>query len=168
MQLKRCRAWISPADAVPASRRAGLTLVDMTMTVLIIGILAAVAAPKFVSSLQFQQSRSAADRIAQDLELARQTARHRSASQSVQFNSATSTYTLLGVAALNRRPGDYSIDLSGRPFYATNMTADFGGDAEIIFDGFGQPDSGGDVFIAVGSRQWKISVDAETGRVTIQ
>ncbi|MDA1014318.1 MAG: GspH/FimT family pseudopilin [Planctomycetota bacterium] len=168
MKLNKRRVFHQVADVSVASKRIGLTLVDITVTVLIVGILAAVTAPKFVSSVQFRQSRSAADRIARDLDLARQTARHRSASQAVQFNAAASTYTLPGVAALNRRPGDYSIDVSARPFNSTIVSVDLGGDSEIIFNGYGQPDSGGDIVVAVGSRQWTISVDPTSGMVTVQ
>jgi len=46
------------------------------------------------------------------------------------------------------------------------QSADFDGDAEIIFDAYGNPDSGGTLVIGAGERQITLSVDAETGRVS--
>jgi len=44
------------------------------------------------------------------------------------------------------------------------VSASFGGDATLIYDGFGKPDSGGQVVIAVGAYQKTILVDAGTGQ----
>lgn len=154
-------------DSNGRTRRLGFTMIELVTTILIIGILAAAAGPTFFDSLSCQQSSAAAQRVADDIQLARQSARRQSATQSIQFNNSASTYSLAGVAALDLRPGDYTVDMSARPFYVTGFTADFGGDSKIVFDGYGQPDSGGTVVITVGSKQWTVSVDATSGEVSV-
>ena len=56
--------------------------------------------------------------------------------------------------------------LSEDPYGASMVSADFGGDADIIFDVFGVPDSGGSVVIQVGNHVRTVTVDAVTGRAT--
>lgn len=64
----------------------GVTLVELTMVVLIIDILAMVAAPRHIGSLAHFRVEAAARRIAADLEWARQTARTTGVNQTVTFD----------------------------------------------------------------------------------
>ncbi len=150
------------------SVRGGFTLVEMSIVVLIVGIFAALAVPKFVGSLCFHRVRAAAERIQADLELARHQARMTGSSQTVEFDVADSSYTIPGLAPLEPGNSDYSVQLQDSLYGVTIVSADFGGLTDVEYDGFGMPTSGGSVVIQCSSYQRTVLVDGETGRASIQ
>jgi hypothetical protein len=58
----------------------------------------------------------------------------------------------------------FEIRVGDEPYRARIVSASFGGDATLVYDGFGKPDSGGQVVIAVGAYQKTIQVDSGTGQ----
>ena len=62
----------------------------------------------------------------------------------------------------------YTVKLAETPYSARITSASFGGDSDLVFNGFGIPDSGGTVVIRVGSYTKTITTEANTGKVTIQ
>ena len=104
------------------------------------------------------RGKAAARRIAADLAYVRRQARFTSSSKAIAFDIATHQYS----------GSIEAVALGEDPYGATILSVDFGGDAEIVFDGFGNPDSGGTVLIQVGTRQKTIAVDGDSGRVTVQ
>ncbi|MFQ5730798.1 MAG: Tfp pilus assembly protein FimT/FimU [Planctomycetaceae bacterium] len=151
----------SPSNTV----RAGLTLVDMVISVLIVGIMAAVAVPRSIDTLHRYRANAAAERVLVDLELARKDAMSASAARTVRFSSTS--YTLSAMSDLDRSRAVYAVDLAEPPYRSAVAAAALAGDKIIIFDGYGRPDSGGRVVIVSGGRQATVSVDAETGRASI-
>ena len=47
-------------------------------------------------------------------------------------------------------------------------SVDFGGDADLVFNGFGVPDSSGFVQVVVGTELRRVDVDVSSGKATIQ
>ena len=122
-------------DPRSAACRSAFSIVELTIVVMIIGVLAAVAVPTFFDSLLFHQVESAAHRMKSDLELARQTARLTSTTQSLSFTGPA--YVLSsGISSLDNPLDDYVVDLSAAPFYLERVTADFSGDNAVSFDGY--------------------------------
>jgi len=148
------------------SRRPALALVDLVVTVLLMGVFAAVVAPRFSGTLQHHRATSAARRICADLRLARNSAIASSAPRRVDFNVAQSRYTLVGVPSLDRPGTDYALQLSGGTYDAAIISASLGGDASLVFDIHGQPDSGGTIVVGSGSLQATVTVNAATGEAT--
>ncbi len=124
----------------------------------LLAIVGSIAMPRYTASLTRHRAEGAARRVAADLAYARRQARFTSSSKTITFDLATHKYSgSLTVVALGEDP-----------YGAIIVSADFGGDAEIVFDGFGKPASGGTVVIQVGDRLKTITLDGDSGMVTIQ
>lgn len=139
----------------------------MVIVVLIVSVLAAVAAPKFADTLHRTRAESAAKRIKADLGLARQNAISRTSTQTVQFTPATDDYTLPGMADLDHSSQTYSVDLAAAPYNVVLVSATLGGDSDVQFDQYGQPDSGGTITVESGAFKKTVTVDPDTGQASI-
>jgi prepilin-type N-terminal cleavage/methylation domain-containing protein len=144
----------------------GFTLVELVIVVLIIGILTGVAAPKFVGSLKRARADAAALRVKADLNLARQTAMSRSATQSVQFTANSAVYTLPGIADPDHPATTYSVNLADASYGAVVTAASFGAGTILQFDRYGQPVNAGSVTISAGGFTKTVTVDATNGVVS--
>lgn len=151
----------------PTGCRRGITLVDTVITVMIIGILAAVATPKFVDAMLYHRAVAAARRVKADLEWSRRQAISGSSAVSVQFDSATERYAIPALPDLDRPGQSYLVDLTSCPYSAEIVSASCGGDEELIFDRYGSPDSGGTITVQAGKYSHTVTVAADTGKVTI-
>ena len=148
--------------------RLNLGVIRVITVTAIIGVLAAVALPRFAGAMANHRLEVAATRIVADLSLVQRQARTASASQTIRFELGDDNRYHLPTAEDIDHPGSvYTVELSEEPYQATLRSADFGGDTEIIFDGYGIPDSGGSVVIQVADQLKIITVDAETGRATV-
>lgn len=155
-------------------RRDGFTLIDVVITVLIIGIISAVAAPKFSEAIVRYRADASAKRVAADLALARRKAISDGKSRSVTFNVGANTYDLPGVEEINKSGRPYSVDLTNTGYPASLVSADFDGDPNVTFNLYGQPlaagsplGADGTVVIASGSEQRTVTVNAVTGKANI-
>jgi Tfp pilus assembly protein FimT len=72
-------------------QRQGFTLADLMITVLILGILSAVTAPKMMNTMGRLQVEAAAKHVAADLRYARQLAKVHGTNQSVTFTPASNS-----------------------------------------------------------------------------
>ena len=150
----------------PCSKR-GVTLVDVTLTVAILGILASVAVPKFTDSLDRCRAQTAAAQIQADLTLARQLAMAKSGTLNVQFTSASNHYTLEGVDHPQRVGQVYTVELDDSPYRVNLVSADLGGDERVVFNAFGLPDSGGTITVQSGRWNQTVTIDPDTGKASL-
>ncbi len=111
--------------------------------------LSAIAVPRYAVSLARYRVDAAAKHVKAELSLARKTAKITGASLTVDVS-------------------DYQAILSESPYRALIVSAQFDGDDEIVFDGYGVPDSGGTVTVQVGVMQRTVVTDADTGRTAVQ
>lgn len=165
---RRSASGLRPGTGrLPFAGRPGVTLPELMTVVAVIGIFAAIAVPRYAESLARYRADSAARRVAADLEYARTAARSSSASRSVVFNTGAHSYSIGSVTALFRRPGAYQVVLTEEPYRSTLVSADFGGDATVVFNGFGVPDTAGTVVVRCGTTTKTITMEALTGKTTI-
>ena len=159
----------SPRSTKRDPRRcfAAFSLVELAVVVALITILAGIAVPRYGQFLGRRQIDSAATRIMADIRLTQQYARNRSQSQTIRFQPTQEKYLLLGMLDINDGAKVQAIPLNEPPFEVNIVSANLGGDGDLVFDGFGRPDSGGSITIANGGFQAVITVDALTGEATV-
>lgn len=145
----------------------GFSLLDLIVVIAILGIVARVALPRLSNTYARNRLDAAARRIVSDLALAQQRARQLSTPQNVQFDSGSSAYVLDGMSDPAHPASAYKIALDAAPYEVALAQVDFGGDEKLVFDGFGVPDSGGDVYLRLGGQLRQVTLAATTGRATI-
>ncbi len=149
-----------------ATARRAFTLVEVALVVVIAGLLAAVAVPRYAQSLTRYSANAAAQRVIADLELARQRAAATSKTVDVVFDPAADTYAFTNLDHPDHPGTPYTVDLSADPYGADLRTADFAGRAYFKFSGYGRPDAGGTLTLGVGTHAFTIALDPDTGQAT--
>ncbi|MDP6543810.1 MAG: prepilin-type N-terminal cleavage/methylation domain-containing protein [Phycisphaerae bacterium] len=149
-------------------RCGGFSLLELVVVLVIMAILAAIVTPRYGQAIARYRVAAVAKKVAADLTFARKRARISSSSQAVNFNVAENAYQLPGVTDSKTAASDYSVTLSSSRYKARIVSADFDGDADVTFDGYGVPDSGGTVVVAVGDYSKTILLDADSGKAEVQ
>lgn len=144
------------------------SLVEAVFVTAIIGIISAIALPRYAGFVATQQTEAAARRVLADLTYAQRQARLTSSPKRVVFYAGTGNYELPDMASIERKGKTYSVDLTSDPYRATILTANFGGDGAVIFDGYGSPDTSGSVIISVGKYRQTVTVDGGLNRPRIE
>lgn len=147
----------------PCRTRTAFTLFEVVVVVAIMGMLAAVAIPRYANSIARRRVELAAARIVEDLALARTQAMATSASCTVTLFGGTERVRIAGMKPLDPGGSVYLTELSLSPYQVNLRDIDFGGDNNVIFNGFGVPDSGGSARVLVGKFARTITLDPQTG-----
>ena len=136
----------------------GMTLVEVILVMLIVGILAAVLIPKFDFATSLKTSvDGAAYMIASDIRYAQEFAMANRVSKTVTFTNGSSVYTF--------NPASTGMDPSGRLPSGVTISGNF----TITFNSLGEPTAGGggSVTVSGGGQTKTISVLNYTGKVNI-
>jgi prepilin-type N-terminal cleavage/methylation domain-containing protein len=147
--------------------RPGFSLVELIVVMAILVLMAGVAVPRFAGTLARRRVEFAAARVVSDLRLAQREARLASQLGTASFDVAADTYSLLSVTDLDH-PTEYKVRLADQPYEVNLISVDLGGDAQIQYDGYGVPDSGGTIILAVRGQRITITLDAVSGRASTQ
>ena len=148
----------------PADR--AVSLLELVTVLTIMGVMAAIGAPRYANSLALYRAQAAAARIAADVNLARSRAKTSSVGQSITFDVANSAYTVTGVAGLNGQ-ATYVVKLSAEPYAATLTSAAFNATTTLSFDRYGQPATGGSVVVKSGTATRTVTVSSVTGLASV-
>ena len=164
------RKMIEPSTGglEPGASPAGFSLVELVVAMVIVAALAGIAMPRYQNALLRYRVDRAAKRLVADFELIRSETRSLGASRSVLFDVGSDTYGVTHMGALDSSASTYSVDLADAPFHVDVVSADFGGDATVAFNGYGVPDSGGTVVLQAGTIQKTVTLDADTAKATVQ
>jgi prepilin-type N-terminal cleavage/methylation domain-containing protein len=146
----------------------GFTIVELLLVMVIVAVCCAIGLPRYGRAVAQYRARCAAQRIVADLMLAAQEARSASAPRTVVFETGNNRYRMVGIADLDQPGATYAVRLSDDPYRVSLISADFAGDATIVFDGFGAPDSGGAIVVGCGDFTRTVTVEPASGRITVQ
>lgn len=146
----------------------GVSLVELVVVVMIMGIVTSIATPMYFHTLARGRVDAAARRLVADLALVQSTAEVSSSSRTIQFSSTGNSYVVAGLASPDRPTLDYSMQLSATPYFCDIVSVDCDGDEMLVFNGFGLPDSSATVTIASGHLQRLVVVDPITGKGVVQ
>lgn len=162
------RIGIQCAIVATRSTRRGVTLLELTVVILLMGIFAAIAGPRFAATLGRHRADSTARRIAADLELVRNMARITSKAQTVTFDKTANTYACPGLNDPEHPGKKYTARLSDTPYPARLTSVSVGGDSTLNFDGYGSPDSSATITVGAGGASRSVIVNSATGTVSVQ
>lgn len=143
------------------------TLAELVMVLALVGLLASMAWPRFAAATTRSRADGAARRMAADLRALRGIAWRSSQSASLSIDVNGDVYTFVDIPDPDRPTATRQVRLADEPYVADLVSADFGGDTTITFDGFGNPVSDGQIVLRVGDHVRTVKLDGETGRVTI-
>jgi prepilin-type N-terminal cleavage/methylation domain-containing protein len=153
----------------------GFTLVELSLVLAIVAVLSAIAIPRYANAQSRYQADSAALRIKNDIELIRKSAMQASQSRELLISTDLNEYHLINVKDLDKGVTKYSVDLGNATYQADLVSAfgtlrDYSGRKflSVTFDGFGKPNAGGNIVIAIGDQQRTISLDVDTGKVVVR
>jgi type II secretory pathway pseudopilin PulG len=149
-------------------RQAGFTLIELVVLCAILAIVAGLAIPRYGQAMIVYRADSAARTICQDLHLARQRAKSLSQPVTVAFDPDEATLTISGLADRNDPDRDHFRDFSAQPYGVWFSVCDFAGDATVVFNGFGLPDSDGTIRIRCNTQARTIVLDAQSGEARVQ
>ena len=148
-----------------ARRRArpAFTYIELAMSLAIMTILSAIAAPRYANFTTRHRMQSATRRVMSDLSLAARRARLKGASQTVAFDVINDSYAVGDLLDPDDPSKPYVTRIAAEPYNAAIVSADFGGDADLVFDAFGVPDTNGSIVIRVGRFQQTIPITGADG-----
>lgn len=153
--------------AQPQHRHRGFTMLEMVITMLVLGIMAAVTLPRFLQSLDHYRADAAARQLQADLQLAQRTARTTGSAESISFDVTGHRYSFSSLADPNRGANVYTVDLADAPYYCSLSTVAFADRPSITFDGYGFPNAAGKITVASGDEVRTLSLDGATGQILV-
>ena len=159
-------ARLNRANRQASNSRHGLTLVDLTITVLIMGVVAATASPKFAALLTSYTAEATARRVAADLNYAASAAAQTSQSVTVTFDVSGNSYSVTGVDSPDHPGSAWTVPLTSSGANVDLVSADFAASQAVKFNSYGRPNNPGTIVFSSGSDTATVIVDAATGRAT--
>lgn len=162
------RTTTSHFRAAAGGGRRGYSLFELVVVLALVALVAALAVPRYVSSVARYRAEAAARRIVADLALARAKAKAASATQVVTFNPATGSYSVTGVRDLDLKAGVYTVSLSRSPYNVSIDYADFGGVPQAKFNMYGSAPFGGKVVVRAGDYACTVALNADDGLAKVQ
>ncbi len=148
--------------------RSGFTLIELVMVVVLLAALLAITVPRYAAATSNYHVNMAAQKVAADLLRVRSEAFNQSLHHTVTFSTSSIQYTMTGVTDMNNKSNANTVvNLATSPYNVTAVSANFGGQASVTFDGYGMPNSGGQVTLTANGVQQTVTVDGTAGNITV-
>lgn len=142
-------------------------MVEVAIVLTIIGLMTAIALPRYSEATNHYKAELAARRIVADLTLARSQAISSSTNQTVFFDLASSRYTIAGITGLDGKSADYTLSLGADPYNCSLVAANFSGATSVTFDAYGSADHGGQITVQCNGSLATVTLEASTGKASV-
>ena len=149
-------------------RMRAFTLIELVVVIVLIGIVSAVAIPRFAASAVRYRVDSATHLFLADFGFVSNRAESKSQTRSITFKGLQDSYILVGERDPANPLIDRAIDLSRSPYEVNMLGASFGGDTQLDISGYGLPLESGQVTFAAGLLARRVSITAGSPTVTIE
>jgi prepilin-type N-terminal cleavage/methylation domain-containing protein len=160
-------------------RRRAFSLIELITNLVVIGVVAAIALPRYGTALSNYRVSAAARRVASDLVYAQSLAKASSSTYSITFSAGSNSYQLFGGSTISNQlvggiaaqsaPTSYAVALNSDPYVATIASVSLANaTSSISFNGCGLPSTGGTVVLQCGDAQKTLTIDSTTGAVSVQ
>ena len=123
--------------------RRGMNLLEITIVLLMIGVMAAVATPRFTQSVRVNRLRAAATELSATIDYVRHVAMNEGRTTALVFNASADSIFSTDTMAPGQIGSFISIDLHADFDDSIELTADFDSHATLSFDLEGVPIAGG-------------------------
>ncbi len=134
----------------PTALSRAFTLIELVIVIAILGIVGAIAIPRFAGATTRYRLDLAASRLEGDAVLAAEWARSAGQSHVMSFDTGADRYTIIsGADGSGATRADVFLGQSPYSCDIQSVTLS-GGGAKLVFDGFGRPSMGASVTLRVG------------------
>lgn len=147
----------------PQGSHAAFSLIELLIVIMIIGIVAMTAVPRFASIIGRRRLIMAAQRVQQDVKQAQAKAIQTSSPYLVRFSEANCLYSI--TAGTRAAPGaDYTtVRLGDEPYAVSTMDVSYTPTKTLVIDGYGVADQSGTVTLSYGRDVIVVTIDADGG-----
>lgn len=153
----------SPRRALCLCRR-GFSLLELAILLVIMGVVLAIAMPRWQASVDRHRTELAARRVASEIDLARTRAIQQGRAWVVQAQSSSET---LEIAAKGDASTASRIELGIEPLRASIGSSGFEREAGFMFDAFGVPSTDAKLRVQSGTMACLVSVRSVSGTVEV-
>ncbi len=156
-----------------SSRRRAISMIDLTLVLLIVGITAAIAAPRFMESIRTTKLQVAARQLAAHIDYIRRVAVNEARTTTLVCNNTLHSYAS-GEVDFPDRPGQL-LNVAIRDVYDPQfeLIANFDSQTTLSFDFEGVPHVAstplvnGKITIALGGNQFEVRIAPGTGETSV-
>jgi prepilin-type N-terminal cleavage/methylation domain-containing protein len=163
---KRIKVLFPTAHPAAGKRQPGVTLAELVIVLVILGLLSAIAVPRLADTIRRQRLDNASRRLVEDIRLARSLAIRDKTDRSVVFEPVLQRYSLPDEPGLDGSTRPYVVQFNPQQGPVRLVSASFGGSSELVFSRLGVPAAGGSAALTDGVQQITVLVSPTTGRVS--
>jgi prepilin-type N-terminal cleavage/methylation domain-containing protein len=146
------------------SGRTGLSLLELVVVMLAIGIIAVAGSLRYADALIHHRLQSAAQAITAELQGVSALARTRSQSVTISVDPIAETFTVSGIENPDASSRPYIVNVQNR-FACEIERSDFPIASPLIVNAFGHPSKAGAIVLKIGVSERSITVNHSQGTI---